>query len=92
MGAARACGVTRRRIERLLREETSVTADTALRPGKYLATSAQFWLNLQTVHDLRVAEKEARKAITGIVLLRRSERCECLFVLRSYSRNKSANK
>ena len=69
--AARACGVPRTRIERLWREETSVTADTALRLGKYLTTSAQFWLNLQTDHDLRVAEKEARKAIAGIAPLRR---------------------
>ena len=46
-----------------------MTADTALRLSKYLGTSAQFWLNLQTAHDLLVAEKVARKAIAGIAPL-----------------------
>lgn len=71
IAAAKACGVPRTRIERLLREETSVTADTALRLGRYLGTSAQFWLNLQTDYDLRIAEKEARSALTKIAPLRR---------------------
>jgi addiction module HigA family antidote len=64
--AAKACSVPRTRIERLLREETSVTADTALRLGRYLGTSAQFWLNLQAEYDLRLAEKAARSTLTKI--------------------------
>jgi len=44
---AKACGVPRTRIERIANEETAVTADTALRLGKALGTSAQLWLNLQ---------------------------------------------
>ena len=39
---ARACGVPRTRIERLVREETPVTADTALRLAKYFGTTAAF--------------------------------------------------
>jgi addiction module HigA family antidote len=39
---ARACGVPRTRIERLVREETPVTADTALRLARYFGTSAEF--------------------------------------------------
>lgn len=70
--AAKACGVPRTRIERLVREETSVTADTALRLAKYLGTSAQFWLNLQTEYDLRMAEKAARATIARIKPVQRA--------------------
>ena len=42
---AAALRVPRTRIERLAREETPVTADTALRLGKYFNTSAAFWMN-----------------------------------------------
>jgi addiction module HigA family antidote len=53
---AQACGVPRTRIERLAREETPVTADTALRLGKYFGTTPAFWMNLQARYDLEVAE------------------------------------
>lgn len=54
---ARACHVprTRTRIERIAREEIGITADTALRPAKVFGNSAQFWLNLQTRHDVETA-------------------------------------
>jgi addiction module HigA family antidote len=53
---AGACGVPRTRIERLAREGTPVTADTALRLGKYFGTTPGFWMNLQAQYDLEVAE------------------------------------
>jgi addiction module HigA family antidote len=56
---ARACGVPRTRIERLAREETPVTADTALRLGRYFGTTPAFWMNLQGQYDLERAEDEA---------------------------------
>ena len=49
---ARAIGVPRTRIERLAREETPVTADTALRLAKYFGTTAAFWMGMQAQHDL----------------------------------------
>ena len=52
---AKACGVPRTRIERLARGETPVTADTALRLGRYFATGPEFWMNLQSLHDIAVA-------------------------------------
>src|SRR5437763_16837019 len=62
---ARAIGVPRTRIERLVREETPVTANTALRLAKYFGTTAGFWMGLQAQHDLEQAEdaltKELRK-------------------------------
>ncbi|WP_022723912.1 HigA family addiction module antitoxin [Rhodopseudomonas sp. B29] len=53
---ASACGVPRTRIERLARQETPVTADTALRLAKYFGTTPNFWMNLQAQHDLETAE------------------------------------
>lgn len=56
---AAACQVPRTRIERLARQETPVTADTALRLGRYFDTGPEFWLNLQSLYDLAIAEEEA---------------------------------
>jgi antitoxin HigA-1 len=54
---AKACGVPRTRIERIANEETAIVADTALRLGKALGTSAQLWLNLQDEFDIGVAKR-----------------------------------
>jgi addiction module HigA family antidote len=56
---ARACGVPRTRIERLAREETAVTADTALRLARYFATTPAFWMGMQAQYDLECAEDKA---------------------------------
>ena len=61
---ARACHVPRTRIERLAREETPVTADTALRLGRYFGTGAEFWMNLQTAFDLAIVDDKSIRAIT----------------------------
>jgi antitoxin HigA-1 len=63
---AKAVGVPRTRVERLAREETPVTADTALRLGRFFGTSARFWMNLQARHDLEIAEAAARQALEEI--------------------------
>jgi addiction module HigA family antidote len=63
---ARACGVPRTRIERLAREETPVTADTALRLGRYFGTTPAFWMNLQGQYDLEVAEDQAASDLKRI--------------------------
>lgn len=49
---ARHIGVPRTRIERLVKEETAMTADTAQRLSKAFGTSVEFWLNLQMHYDL----------------------------------------
>ncbi|MCO4098164.1 MAG: HigA family addiction module antidote protein [Gemmatimonas sp.] len=43
-----------RRINEIVHGKRGITADTALRLGRYFGTSAQFWLNLQTRYDLEV--------------------------------------
>jgi addiction module HigA family antidote len=63
---AKVCGVPRTRIERLIREETPVTADTALRLGKALNTSPAFWMNMQARYDLEVAEDALADTIKKI--------------------------
>ena len=59
-------GVPRTRIERLSREETPVTADTALRLGKFFKTTAAFWMNIQSQYDLETAEDKIGAQIKKI--------------------------
>jgi len=67
---AKAMGLKdRTRIERLVREQQPVTADTALRLAKVFGTSAQFWINLQTDHDLSkaaIAMRDELEKIEGV--------------------------
>jgi addiction module HigA family antidote len=69
---ARACGVPRTRIERLAREQTPVTADTALRLGKYFGTTPSFWMNLQARYDLEMAEDATAADIKRIKPMKRN--------------------
>jgi addiction module HigA family antidote len=55
---ARAVGVPRTRIERLVNEQTAVTADTALRLARYFGTTPAFWMGIQAQYDLERAEDE----------------------------------
>jgi addiction module HigA family antidote len=50
---AKVCGLPRTRIERIVSEQTGITADTALRLGRALDTTARLWLNLQTDYMFR---------------------------------------
>jgi addiction module HigA family antidote len=59
LALAKLCGVPRTRIERVAEEKVGVTADTALRLGRVLGTTAQFWMNLQARYDLETAEAAA---------------------------------
>ncbi|ACF02116.1 HigA family addiction module antitoxin [Rhodopseudomonas palustris] len=63
---AAACGVPRTRIERLARQETPVTADTALRLARYFGTTPNFWMNMQAQYDLEVAEDNSADELRRI--------------------------
>lgn len=52
---ATALGVPPNRVTEVMRGERDVTADTAMRLGRYFGTDPRFWLNLQTAHDLSKA-------------------------------------
>ncbi|WP_375457086.1 HigA family addiction module antitoxin [uncultured Methylobacterium sp.] len=68
---AKACGVPRTRVERIVREEIGITADTALRLGRYFGTSAELWLGLQIRHDIEVVEARLGATLTSITPLPR---------------------
>ena len=70
---AKTCGLPRTRIERIASEQTGITADTALRLGKALGTSAQLWLNLQTDFDIQVARRELGKTLDRIERINKPE-------------------
>jgi antitoxin HigA-1 len=53
---AEAIGVPANRLTEIVRERRSITADTAIRLGRYFDTDALFWINLQVAHDLSKAE------------------------------------
>ena len=52
---AKDIGVTPRRINEIVHGRRAITADTALRLGRFFSMEAQFWLNLQTHYDMEVA-------------------------------------
>lgn len=52
---AKDIGVTARRINEIVHGRRAISADTALRLGRFFGMEAQFWLNLQTHYDMEVA-------------------------------------
>lgn len=55
---ARDIGVTPRRVNEIVLGRRAITADTALRLGRYFNMEAQFWLNLQSRYDMEVAREK----------------------------------
>jgi len=60
---SRDIGVPPRRINEIVLGKRSITADTALRLGRYFGMSPQFWLNLQTRYDLETAADKLGKTL-----------------------------
>jgi addiction module HigA family antidote len=60
------------RIYQLLKGQRALTADTALRLSQWLGTSAEMWLNLQKLYELRLAEREAGEKIKKTIVRRRA--------------------
>ena len=60
---AKVLGVTAARLNDIVRGRRGISADTALRLARCFGTSAEFWLSLQSLYDLRMAEAAARKKI-----------------------------
>ena len=52
---AKAAGIPRTRIERIVREEVGISGDTAVRLAKVFGTSPRFWMNLQTDYEIATA-------------------------------------
>jgi addiction module HigA family antidote len=70
---ARKLGVPTNRVMQVLNGTRSVTGDTALRLAHFFGTSPQFWLNLQSLYDLRLAQKKAGKSVKALPRLKRRE-------------------
>ena len=66
---ARQLKVPTNRITEIVNGQRAITGDTALRLGHFFGTSPEFWLNLQKIYELRVAEKKAGKAIRALPTL-----------------------
>jgi addiction module HigA family antidote len=63
---AHAIGVSPMRISHIVRERRPVTAELALRFGRAFGQSAQFWINLQTAYDLKIAEREIGSSLNKV--------------------------
>ncbi len=60
---ARRIAVPTNRVTAILNGQRAITGDTALRLAHFFGTSAEFWLNLQSLYEIRVAERKAGKTI-----------------------------
>jgi antitoxin HigA-1 len=72
-GLARQLKVPTNRVTEILNGRRAITGDTALRLGHFFGTSADMWLNLQKLYELRLAERKAGGEIDGLPVLDRSE-------------------
>ena len=71
---ARKLNVPTNRITGILNGQRAITGDSALRLAHFFGTSAEFWLNLQSLYELRLAEKKLGKSIRALPRLKHSER------------------
>lgn len=69
---ARRLKVPTNRITGILNGQRSITGDTALRLGHFFGTSAEFWLNLQSIYEIRLAQQKVGKAISTLPTLKAS--------------------
>jgi addiction module HigA family antidote len=69
-----ALGMSAAELARRLDVPTNrITGDTALRLGHFFGTSAQFWLNLQSLYEIRLAQRKSGKSIKALPTLKRLE-------------------
>jgi addiction module HigA family antidote len=73
---ARRLEVPTNRITAILNGQRAITGDTALRLAHFFGSSAEFWLNLQSLYELRLAEQKAGRTIKALPTLRRARREE----------------
>lgn len=64
---AQALGVNVTRINRVIKGKSAITADTALRLGRYFGTTPQLWLNMQSRYDLEIAKDKSEAQIKKTV-------------------------
>jgi addiction module HigA family antidote len=70
---ARKIDVPTNRVTQILNGTRAITGDTALRLAHFFGTTAQFWLNLQSLYDLRRAQEKIGRSLKGLPRLKRRE-------------------
>jgi addiction module HigA family antidote len=70
---ARQLQVPTNRITEILNGRRAITGDTALRLAHFFGTTAEFWLNLQGIYEIRVAEQKLGKSIRSLPTLKHFE-------------------
>ncbi|HEY7837506.1 MAG TPA: HigA family addiction module antitoxin [Terriglobales bacterium] len=70
---ARKLDVPTNRVTGILNGQRAITGDTALRLAHFFGTSPEFWLNLQSLYAIRVAQKKAGRSIRVLPTLKRPE-------------------
>lgn len=70
---ARRLDVPTNRVTEILHGTRAITGDTALRLAHFFGTTAEFWLNLQSLYNLRIAQKKAGKSISQLPTLKQFE-------------------
>ena len=68
---ARQLKVPTNRVTEIVKPQRALTGDTALRLSQFFGTTAEFWLNLQSLYELRLAEEKSGKAIRKLPTLKR---------------------
>src|SRR5512141_2888238 len=71
---ARRLKVPTNRVTEILNGQRAITGDTALRLAHFFGTSAEFWLNLQSLYELRLADRKAGKSIRVLPTLENRQR------------------
>jgi antitoxin HigA-1 len=70
---ARKIEVPTNRVTQILNGTRAITGDTALRLAHFFGTSAEFWLNLQSLYSLRLAQEKAGRSIKALPTLKRRQ-------------------
>ena len=63
---AKAVGVTPQRVSDILLKKTGVSAEMAVLLARFLSTTPEFWMNLQSAYELAIAQKAMRKRVEKI--------------------------
>jgi len=70
---ARQLNVPTNRVTEILNGRRAITGDTALRLAHFFGTTAEFWLNLQSLYELRIAQKKVGRSIDRLPTLKHIE-------------------
>src|ERR1039457_7149478 len=70
---ARRLDVPTNRITQILNRQRAITGDTALRLAHFFGTTPEFWLNLQSLYEIRLAQHKSGKSIKTLPTLHRAQ-------------------